>query len=97
MIVWKKKTLFKTVKNSLPFELYLILNNEIPKIIISNNSTAFVTLKKIFCSKVNLLNLFVKVKKIEGGLNCSNFLLQQHFKIIKYFEKYLKIKTIFIK
>ena len=93
----KKTVLLKTVKSSLPLELYFILNNEIPKIVISYNSTAFVTLKKIFSSKVKFLNFFVKVKKIEGGENYSDYLLQIHLKTIRYFEKYLKIKTIFIK
>jgi hypothetical protein len=93
----KKTVLFKTVKSSLPLELYLILNNEIPKIIISYNSTAFVTLKKIFSSKLKLLNLLVKVKKDEGGEKYAFFLFQIHLKIIRYFKKYLKIKTIFIK
>ncbi len=93
-----KKTVFlKTVKSSLPFELYLILNNEIPKTIISHNSTAFVSIKKIFSSKIELLNLFVKEKKNNRGENYNNQLFQQHLKTIKYFEKYLKIKTTIIK
>lgn len=93
----KKTVLIKTIKSSLPFELYLILNNEIPKVIISHNSTAFVSLKKIFSSKLELFNIFIKIKKSDRSENYSNLFLQQHLKTIKYFEKYLKIKTTFIR
>ena len=92
----KKRVMFKIVKSSLPFELYLILNNEIPKIVISHNSTAFVSLKKIFLSKIKLINLFMKLKKSERGKNYE-LIFQRNLKTMNYFKKYLKINTTFIK
>lgn len=92
----KKRVMFKIIKSSLPFELYLILNNEIPKIIISYNSTAFVSLNKIFLSKIKLINLFIKLKKNERGEKYE-LSFQRNLKTMNYFKKYLKINTILIK
>ena len=93
----KKTVIMKTIKSALPFELFLILNNFVPRTIVSHNSTAVILLKKIFLSKIKLINVYVKIKKNQRSKNHTESFHKQNLKIINYFARYLNIKTKLIK
>ena len=88
-----KLKLFKIIKSNYAFEIYLLNQKVLPDKIIGLNSTAFITIYKLFNNNIILENYFYynDNKKIFS----KNLKFQK--KIINYFSKYLKIPTKFIK
>jgi len=84
---------FILIKSHLPIELFLVLRQYRFSRIISFNSTALITLRRIFGMKLHLLNYnFINTSlksKIYGNLNISKIK-----NIILYMKKYCTINTI---
>ena len=89
----KYKNNFILIKSHLPIELFLVSRQYKFLRIISFNSTALITLRRIFGMKLYLLNYnFINTSlksKIYGNLNISKIK-----KIILYMKKYCTINTI---
>ena len=77
----EKLRLFKIIKSNYGFEIYLLNQKIIPNKIIGLNSTAFITIYKLFNKKITLDNYFYKsVNKKKSDQN-----LKFQKKIINYF------------
>lgn len=90
----KKFKIFKIISTETNIESYLFETNKIPYKIVGFNTTAFITIKKIYENKIKLENYFFD-KKSQKILFKGNFAMLQK-KIISYFKKHLKIETKFI-
>jgi len=94
---YKKLKFIKFIKSSLTLELYIITLKFIPHAIIGWNSTSFVVLKKIYGSKLKLINFHLDLIKKNRLNHYSKNILPRFLKIIRYFRNYLNITTVFIK
>jgi len=93
---YQKYSYFKIIETRLPIELHLIKNKYYPIRIIGWNSTAFILIKKLYNTKIELLNFNLKVEKQYLTTHYLEHVQERVFKVIDYFYKYLKIKTIYI-
>jgi hypothetical protein len=93
---YNKLKFFKIIYNSLPIELYLMFSTTIPFAVAGSNSTAFVLIKRLYNSKIKISNFNLKIEKQYLTTHYLEHVQERVFKIIDYFYKYLKIKTIYI-
>ena len=93
---YKNYSYLKIIKTRLPIELHLIKNKYYPMRIIGWNSTAFILIKKLYNSKIKLSNFNLKIEKQYLTRHYLEYVQERVLKIIDYFNKYLKIKTIYI-